>query len=222
MNDRFTMSTEDSNNDGVGVPESDQESGSKCKEMKETEQPPSKRRHTEDDSETDKNSLSEDKVKKEEPEVKKEQKEVVEDKDKSEEVEAVLIKLSNVFRSCVKSNSGENGSSTSFSAKKYCSACCAGARMLMKGIGTETHHKSWFNVLESAAISFHEGCPFPDSLADLLKSATTGEGYAAIEGSWFGLVETLEASKLLKSDEKGVDASSKTSPNDGWNRMCES
>ena len=128
----------------------------------------------------------------------------------SKEVDGVLEKLSGLFRSCVRT--GEDGSSVSFAFKKFCSACCAGARMLMRGVGTETHKGAWFGVLESAAVTFHEGCKMPDTLAELLKSATTGEGFAAVEGSWYGLLEAVESSALCRPKVKAASEVKE----DGW------
>ena len=54
----------------------------------------------------------------------------------ADDVGAVLAQLGGVFRACVRADG-------TFAARKYCSACCAGARMLARGVGTDTHADAW-------------------------------------------------------------------------------
>lgn len=108
----------------------------------------------------------------------------------ADDVAAVLAKLGAVFRACVRGDGA-------FALRKFCSACCAGARMLARGVGTETHADAWHATLCAAAAALRDGGAFPATLAALLASTTTGDGYAAAEGSWHGLLEAVEAVPVL-------------------------
>ena len=79
----------------------------------------------------------------------------------ADDVGAVLAQLGGVFRACVRADG-------TFAARKYCSACCAGARMLARGVGTDTHADAWHAVLCAAAAAVHDTRAFPATLATLL------------------------------------------------------
>lgn len=128
----------------------------------------------------------------------REEKKEEEEKDSSkDDVTAVLSQLQSVFGACVRADG-------SFAAKKFGSACCAGARMLGRGVGTETHAAAWHAVLCAAASAFHRGCTFPPTLAALLASATTGEGYCGVEGAWHGLLDAADAAPALTAHAEGA------------------
>ena len=137
-------------------------------------------------------------------------------KGEEEEEEEAVAKLGIVFEDCGNTKAKDKVGNTVFKTKKFCSACCAGAKMMDAKIltpkrGGEREEggerrkkieekermkvKKWKDVLKSGRKAKEAGCCEDKSVFLMAKMNEKGEGFEAVEKSWFGLIEAAIGNK---------------------------